>query len=222
MTQWRERNDLGCRLASHIACARLALFSRAGYNFGPLRVEGVGAGVRDRYWVVSMDRLLLFFGFRFSEWGRRGPGLRSVRAAVQSALAIEEQCRAPLRSRWPALFAVPRCRQTIQLRVFRNAGCDAGRRPASQEAASCRKAADRARPPRPRYRFGLGRAWSVSGRNDRRQCYRRHAVDRTVAGAPAPPRRPARRRNSAEVRTFPARSTASCRWACSSMSASIL
>ena len=40
-------------------------------------------------------------------------------AAVQPAVPGAAQCRAPLRSRRPALFAVPRCRPAIQLRLFR-------------------------------------------------------------------------------------------------------
>ena len=43
--------------------------------------------------------------------------------------------------------------------------------------------------PRARHRFGLGRSWPLSGRNDRRQRYRRHAVDRTIAGLKGPRRR---------------------------------
>ena len=55
----------------------------------------------------------------------------------------QRQCRAPLRSRRAALFPLPRCRQAIQLRLFRNAGRDARRCPARQEAASRRQAVDR-------------------------------------------------------------------------------
>ena len=65
-------------------------------------------------------------------------------AAVQSADARAAQCRAPLRSRRPALFAVPRRRPAIYLRLFRDARPVARRRPARQEAASRRQAAARA------------------------------------------------------------------------------
>ena len=145
--------------------------------------------------------------------------------AVQSAPPRPEQRRASLRSRRPALFALSRCRQAIQLRLFRDARDDAGRRPARQETASRRQAADRARRPRARHRFRLGRPWPVSGRDDRGRRHRRHAVDRTIAGrrTPAPPRRTWRHRRSSfsrTIATFPARSTASSRSACSSMSAS--
>ena len=64
-------------------------------------------------------------------------------AAVQSADAGATQCRPSLRSRRPALFAVPRCRPAILLRLFRDAGPVARRRPARQEAPSRRQAAAR-------------------------------------------------------------------------------
>ncbi len=91
----------------------------------------------------------------------------------------EKQCRPSLRSRRAALFPLPRRRQAIQLRLFRNAGCDARRCPARQETPHRRQAPDRARRPRARYRLGLGRPWPLSGRNDRRRCYRHHAVDQS-------------------------------------------
>ena len=47
------------------------------------------------------------------------------------------------------------------------------------------------RQPRARHRFGLGRPWALSGRNDRRRCHRHYALDRAIAGRQRP-RRPRR------------------------------
>ena len=66
-------------------------------------------------------------------------------AAVQSARPRAPQRRASLRSRRPALFALPRCRPAIQLRLFRDAGHSPRRRPTRQEAPYRRQAAARAR-----------------------------------------------------------------------------
>ena len=60
---------------------------------------------------------------------------------------------------------------------------------ARQEAAHRRQAPDPARRQGARHRLGVGRPWSVSGRNDRRQRDRRHPVDRTTAGLERPRRR---------------------------------
>ena len=62
---------------------------------------------------------------------------------VQSAQARAPQRGASLRPRRPALFAVPRRRPAIQLRLFRDPRHHARRRPARQEAASRRQAAAR-------------------------------------------------------------------------------
>ena len=95
---------------------------------------------------------------------------------------LERQRRASLRSRRTAVFPVPRRRQAVQLRLFRNAGRNARRCPARQETPSCRQAPDRARQQRARHRLRLGRTQPLSGGDDRGQCHRHHAVDRTVAG----------------------------------------
>ena len=59
--------------------------------------------------------------------------------AVQSAPPVQKQRRPSLRPRRPALFALSRCRQAIQLRLFRDPRDDAGRRTACQETASRRQ-----------------------------------------------------------------------------------
>ena len=102
-------------------------------------------------------------------------------AAVQPAVPGAAQCRAPLRSRRPALFAVPRRRPAIQLRLFRDARPVARRRAARQEAPSRRQAAAQRgrRPPRARHRLRLGRACALSRRVLPRAGHRHHAVARS-------------------------------------------
>ena len=65
---------------------------------------------------------------------------------------------------------------------FDNTGRKPRRRPARQKTSPRRQAPGRARPSRARYRFGLGRAWALSRRNDRRRRHRYHALERAVAG----------------------------------------
>ena len=77
---------------------------------------------------------------------------------VQSAPARAPQRGASLRSRRPALFAVPRRRPAIQLRLFRKSRPVARRRAAGQEAAPRRQAAARPTIARARHRLRLGRA----------------------------------------------------------------
>ena len=79
--------------------------------------------------------------------------------------------------------------------------------------------------PRARHRFGLGRPWPLSGRNDRRRCHRHYAVDGAIAGLERPrggeePDRLGEIPVAAIIATFRVRSTGSCRSACSNMSAS--
>ena len=98
-------------------------------------------------------------------------------AAVQSAPARAAQRRASLRSRRAALRFVPRCRPAIQLRLFRNAGPVARRRPARQEAPSRRQAAARSRDQRV---LDIGCGWGglalYLAETMRRTGHRHHAL----------------------------------------------
>ena len=73
------------------------------------------------------------------------------------------------------LYALPRPRPAIFLRLFRDARRHARRGAARQEAPSRRQARARAGPARARHRLGLGRPRPLSRRARRRRRHRRHA-----------------------------------------------
>ncbi len=122
--------------------------------------------------------------------GRHAAGLGA--AAMAAALSLPQvpaaqpahpraaQRRASLRSRRKTLFAVPRRRPAIFLRLFRSARPVARRRAACEEAPSCRQAPAPRRPPRARHRQRLGRACALHGRVLPRAGHRHHAVARAV------------------------------------------
>ena len=132
----------------------------------------------------------------------------------------------PLRPRRPALFALPRRRPAIFLRLFREDGVtslDEAQLAKKRHLAA--KLALRAGPARARHRLGLGRARPLSRRALRRRGHRRDAVGGAARGRqPRAPRSSASRtRPGSCCRTTArstGRSTASSRSACSSMSAS--
>ncbi len=144
--------------------------------------------------------------------------------AIQSVGALASERGAPLRHRRRHLRPVPRFRPAILLRLLHG-----GRRPrggaARQEAPPRGQARHRAGTARARHRLGLGRARALSRqgrplRRDRRDAQQRAAQDLARArgqGGPEP-------RRALRVRGLPQgrgpASTASCRSACSSTSAS--
>ena len=151
---------------------------------------------------------------------------QAAAAAVQPAVPGAAQCRASLRPRRPALFALPRCRPAIFLRLFRDAGPIARRRAARQEAPSRRQAPDRDRPTAV---LDIGCGWGGLALYLAEFCgargHRHHAVGRAAARSPGSARRkePDRHASTSACRTIATstkHSTASSRSACSSMSAS--
>ena len=105
------------------------------------------------------------------------PPLVPPRAAIQPALTLTAERRAPLRSRRAALPALPRRRSAIQLRLFRVEPSVARRRPARQEAPPRREAACRARGDGARHRLRLGRPRALPRRDRRGARHRHHAVE---------------------------------------------